>query len=75
MQAILAIFRGDAPLADAPQQAIDTTTSIPETGSSPSTPTAPTATTTAAPDTSAATPSVTGPEQEVPGIVPPDEEC
>jgi LCP family protein required for cell wall assembly len=59
MQAILAIFRGQAPLAGAPDQVFDTTTSSTEVGATTTTSSAPPAATTTVPD------------EKVVGVVPP----
>ncbi len=67
MQAILSIFKGEAPLAGAPEQVFETTTTV-GTGDT---------TTTAAddddsvPESTAPTVTVAGPEENTKGIVPP----
>ncbi len=76
MQAVLAMFRGETSLADAPVQSFEPTTSAPTapTGSAPSGSEATTPATEAAPATSAAAP--TGPAENNIGIVPPrDVDC
>jgi LCP family protein required for cell wall assembly len=61
MKAILAIFKGEAPLAGAPAQVFETTTTTPD------------ATATTGPVT---TDTVVGPEEKNPGIIPPrDVDC
>lgn len=81
MQAILAIFKGEAPLAGAPAQVFDTTTTstttpVTTTTTRPTTnttrPTS-TTTTTEAPDTTVPAITVPGPEENVKGIVPPED--
>lgn len=89
MQAILAIFRGEAPLAGAPVQVFDTTTTSTttpaptttrRTGSSSTTPSASASTTTPSVTTTTSTTSsevpvitVPGPEENPKGIVPPED--
>jgi anionic cell wall polymer biosynthesis LytR-Cps2A-Psr (LCP) family protein len=77
MQAVLAMFRGETSLADAPVQSFEPTTAPPTapTGSSPAgTDSATTPATEAAPATSA--PAPTGPAENNIGIVPPrDVDC
>ena len=66
MQKILAIFRGQAELASAPEQVFETTTTSTEVG----------ATTTTAVDTTVPSDTVAVPDQTVIGIVPPaDMKC
>ncbi|TPW16192.1 MAG: putative LytR family regulatory protein [Acidimicrobiaceae bacterium] len=67
MRAILTIFRGEAPLAGAPEQVFDTTTTTTGPASRSTTTTRPGATTTVAMPTVTAPP----PEENVIGIVPP----
>jgi hypothetical protein len=74
MQAILAVFRGEATLSDAPAQVLDTTTTVDPAGTpitQPSTPvdtTVPGATVTA-PDTTTTLPSVQA-DENLFGVVP-----
>jgi hypothetical protein len=77
MQAILAIFKGEAPLAGAPVQVFDTTTTTtaPDESGTTST-TRPGATTSTTVVDQAPVSTVAGPEENVKGIVPPkDVEC
>ncbi|MFM2073522.1 MAG: hypothetical protein RLZZ623_3786 [Actinomycetota bacterium] len=69
MQAILKIFRGESPLAGAPEQVFETTT----TSGPPSATTTPggTTSTTAAPTETVPTATVAPPDENVKGIVPP----
>ncbi|MEX0847660.1 MAG: LCP family protein [Ilumatobacteraceae bacterium] len=79
MQAILRIFKGEAPLAGAPEQVFETTTTVaPSTTAGPSTSAgsstsvgATTTTTTTMPPATATTISQPDPEQNPKGIVPP----
>jgi LCP family protein required for cell wall assembly len=73
MQAVLAMFRGDTSLADAPVQSFEpTTTPAPRPGEAPGT----AAPTTPAPTVSAAPGSGSGPEEINIGVVPPrDVQC
>jgi anionic cell wall polymer biosynthesis LytR-Cps2A-Psr (LCP) family protein len=80
MQAVLAMFRGETSLADAPVQSFETTTAPPTAptasapGSTPGTDATTPATEAAPPDTSAA--PATGPTENNIGIVPPrDVDC
>lgn len=69
MKAILDIFRGVAPLAGAPQQVFETTTTSAAPGATPTTaPANGTATTVAAPPA-----TVVGPAENVLGVVPPED--
>jgi hypothetical protein len=77
MKAILAIFRGEAPLAGAPEQAFETTTTVAEpstTGGTTTTDVGGTGTTTATTTatTVAPTTTVVEPEQNVKGDILPD---
>jgi hypothetical protein len=83
MQAILRIFKGEAPLAGAPQQVFETTTTVAPTttvqpGTSTTTPGSTNSTTTTPPNTTPPTTTTTvpqvvqaDPEQNPKGIVPP----
>jgi LCP family protein required for cell wall assembly len=69
MKAILAIFRGEAPLAGAPEQVFDAVpTTVPRTSPTATSIAGSTTTTTTAPDT---TVGAAGPEENTKGIVPP----
>jgi hypothetical protein len=73
MKAILAIFRGEAPLAGAPEQAFETTTTIAATTSTSGGTGTTTATTTPTATTVAGTTTtVVEPEQNVKGDILPD---
>jgi LCP family protein required for cell wall assembly len=77
MQAVLAMFRGDTSLADAPVQSFEPTTGAPErtAASTPATSAASTAST-EAPATTAPTTAASGPQENNVGIVPPrDVQC
>ena len=65
MKAILAIFRGEAPLAGAPEQVFETTT-VPTT-----TPSGPTTTSSGTTTTAVPVATVPGPDENAKGIVPP----
>ncbi len=74
MQAVLAMFRGETSLADAPVQSFEPTTSAPTASTPAGTDEATTPATEAAPATSAA--PATGPAENNIGIVPPrDVDC
>ena len=67
MQAILQIFKGEAPLAGAPEQVFETTTTVATGDTTDSTDVA---TGDTAPESTAPVATVAGPEENVKGIVP-----
>jgi LCP family protein required for cell wall assembly len=81
MQSILRIFQGIAPLASAPEQVFETTTTS-VAGGETTDPSASTSTSTSTSSPATTVPSVTsttvfveGPDENVKGIVPPDTRC